>query len=128
MKAKDVMIEPTLVTPSSPIPAAARAMADREVSLLAVVDDVDAPRLRGLITDRDILARCVSAGHRSECLVRDHMTRHSLVVARPDDQLDDVLQRMENAHVHRVPVVETDGRVVGVVVRNQLGGAEHAAE
>lgn len=121
MKARDAMIAPPLVTTGSPIPSAAKAMADANVSLLAVVDDLDARQLQGLITDRDILERCVSAKHGAACLVRDHMTRYPLVVARPDDPLDDVLQRMENACVHAVPVVESSGRVIGVIARGYLG-------
>lgn len=121
MKARDAMIAPPLVTTVSPIPSAAKVMAEANVSLLAVVDDLEARQLQGLITDRDILERCVSAKHSAACLVRDHMTRYPLVVARPDDPLDDVLQRMENACVHAAPVVESNGRVVGVIARGYLG-------
>jgi CBS domain-containing protein len=118
MNARDFMAAPALVTPSSSIAAAAQAMCEAEVSLLPVVDDVDTRRLQGIITDRDILERCVSAQHRSGCSVRDHMTRHPLVTVAPDDAIEEVFQRMANARVHRAPVVDDDGRVVGVVIRD----------
>jgi CBS domain-containing protein len=120
VKARDVMAAPpAVVTLSSSIAFAAKAMCDTEASLLPVVDSVDDSRLQGLITDRDILERCVSARHGSGCTVRDHMTRHPLVTAGPDELLDDVLQRMESARVHRVPVVESSGRVVGIIARER---------
>jgi CBS domain-containing protein len=120
MKANDVMTAPALVTLSSSIAAAAQAMCDADVSLLPVVDDIEARRLQGVITDRDILERCVSARHRSGCRVGDHMTRHPLITVGPDDPLDEVFQRMENARIRRAPVVERDGRVVGVVTLDHL--------
>lgn len=121
MKARDVMTAPAFVTLSSSIAAAAQAMHEADASLLPVVDDIETRRLQGLITDRDIIERCVSARHRSGCTVRDHMTRHPLVTVGPDDRLEDVYQRMENARVHRVPVVEPNGRVVGVLTRLRRG-------
>lgn len=110
---------PAVVTLTSSIASAAKAMCDVEASLLPVVDTIDDSRLQGLITDRDILERCVSARHGPGCTVRDHMTRHPLVTAAPDDLLDDVLLRMESARVHRVPVVESTGRVVGIIARER---------
>lgn len=119
--ARDVMTPPpAVVTSSSTITAAARVMSERNVSLLPVVDDAENARLEGLITDRDILERCVSARHGPGCTVRDHMTRHPLVVVTPDDAVDEVVQRMESACVHRVPVVEPTGRVVGIITRRDL--------
>jgi CBS domain-containing protein len=108
------------VTPSTPIAAAAQVMRDSAASLLTVVDDPTTARIQGLISDRDILERCVSARHGPGCLVRDHMTAHPLVTVAPDDALDDVVQRMESARVHRVPVVESSGRVVGIIARTSL--------
>jgi len=120
VKARDAMrAPPAVVTLASSIASAAQAMCDTEASLLAVVDTLDDSRLQGLITDRDILERCVSARHAPGCMVRDHMTRHPLVTAAPDDLLDDVLLRMESARVHRVPVVESSGRVIGIIARER---------
>lgn len=120
MKARDAMAAPrAVVTLTSSIASAAKAMCDTEASLLPVVDTLDDSRLQGLITDRDILERCVSARHAPGCTVRDHMTRHPLVTAGPDELLDDVLLRMESARVNRVPVIESSGRVVGIIARER---------
>lgn len=122
MKARDVMAAPpAVVTVSSSVAFAAKTMGDRQASLLPVVDTIENAQLQGLITDRDILERCVSPRHAPGCVVRDHMTRHPLVTVGPDDPLDDVLQRMESARVHRVPVVDSGGRVVGIITRESLG-------
>lgn len=111
---------PTTVTPTTTIADAAMAMARSATSLLPVVDDATTARITGLITDRDILERCVSARHGPGCVVRDHMTEHPLVTVAPDDALEVVVQRMEMARVHRVPVVERSGRVVGIVAREDV--------
>lgn len=127
MKARDVMAAPpAVVTLKSSIAAAAKAMCDAEASLLPVVDSVAGGRLQGLITDRDILERCVGAKHAPGCTVGDHMTRHPLVTADPDDSLDEVVQRMESARVRRVPVVEMSGRVIGIITRSHTVADERA--
>ncbi len=116
MKARDVMTtHPSVVMPGETVYRAAQLMRDRRVGLLPVIDNLKERRLLGVITDRDIVIRCLSAGHTASCMVREHMTALRLTTVRMDDDVQIVAHKMRRDHVRRVPVMSDDDRLVGVV-------------
>lgn len=121
MKAREIMTpNPSVVTPEEPIAHAAVMMRDRDVGMIPVVGDRDHMRLEGVLTDRDIAIRCVAEKHDSRCRVRDHMTSDHLDVVHDDDDLKDVVKKMESDRVRRIPVVAEGGRLVGVIAQADL--------
>ena len=101
----------TLPTGSSLQEAAAR-MRDDDIGNVIVLDESD--QLQGILTDRDIAVRAVADGRNpTECTVGE-ICSSGLVTASPSDDLEEVAQRMREANVRRIPVVE-DGRPVGIV-------------
>ena len=90
---------------------------------------IEGDRLIGMITDRDIAVRGVAEGHGPETLVRDLMT-NDIVCARMDDDTDDVASRMSEAQVRRLPVIDDQERLCGIVSLGDLSqqGADNAAE
>jgi CBS domain-containing protein len=116
MKAIDIMTpDPRVVTEEEPLSAVARLMQTLDVGMIPVVDDVVKRRLRGVITDRDIAIRHVASGHSTDCPVSSHMSAGSMVVARLEDDIHEVLARMEQRKVRRAPVTDEKGAVVGVI-------------
>jgi CBS domain-containing protein len=116
MKARDVMTaHPSVITPDEPIHRAAELMRDRRVGMLPVIDNLSTRRLQGVLTDRDIVVRCVASGRGLDAAVREHMTARHLTTVRLDDQVRDVAHKMRRDHVRRVPVLSDDDKVVGVV-------------
>lgn len=128
MNARALMTtNPQVVTGEDTVRHAARAMRDRGVGLLPVVDDRAHMHLRGVITDRDIVVRCVSEPPHGECQVEDHMTVAHLDTASPDATVQEVIARMERAQVRRLMVVEA-GRLVGVIAQADLALKEGPLE
>lgn len=116
VKARDVMTaHPSVVTPDDTIRAAAQVMRDRHVGTLPVIDNLKDRQLKGIITDRDIVIRCLAAGHGAGCTVKEHMTSRHLTTVRLDDEVSDVAHKMRRDHVRRIPVLSDDDRVAGVV-------------
>ena len=76
-------------------------------------------RLIGMITDRDIAVRGVAEGHGPDTPVRDLMTS-GIVCAHIDDNVDDIAARMSEAQVRRLPVVDGDDRLCGIVSLGDL--------
>lgn len=71
-------------------------------------------KLIGIITDRDIVLRCVASGHdASETAVGDIMT-DSVVFASPELDVTDAAMLMSDRQIRRLPVVE-DGKLIGIV-------------
>lgn len=90
-------------------------------------------RLIGMITDRDIAVRGVAAGHGPDTPVRDLMT-NDVVTARLEDDTDDVAIRMSEAQVRRLPVIDDQQKLCGIVSladltqRADISDAEQALE
>jgi CBS domain-containing protein len=95
---------------------AARYMTERRVGAAAVLADT---RLVGILSERDIMGRVVSAGKDPDAVaVRDVMTR-DLVVAEAKDSHEDGLRKMKQAGCRHLPVVEGD-RLLGMVAQRDL--------
>lgn len=100
------------MTPQDTLGDAAKVMDELNVGVVPVCDG---DRLVGVVTDRDIIVRGLArdADPRS-CKLVDVMSGH-VRTARPDDDVDDVLAEMANAQIRRMPVVDGQDRLVGIL-------------
>ena len=121
MLVKDLMAQQVAtVGPEEPVSVAARALSRNNVGCLPVCT-ADG-RLRGVVTDRDIVLRSVAADEDAgQQLVREIMSRR-LVTAAPEDPVALAVRRMEEAQVRRLPVTSR-GRLGGML---SLGDVLHA--
>ena len=85
-------------------------------------------RVIGMITDRDIAVRGIAEGRGPDTPVRDLMS-DDIVCAREDDDTGDVAARMSSEQVRRLPVVDENDRLIGIVSLGDLSreGPEQAA-
>ena len=100
-----------LVSPTQTIRDAAQMMAELDAGALPVQQD---DRLVGMITDRDIAVRAVSQGKSPETRVRDVMSPEVLYCF-DDQEIEDVSRNMGEVKVRRLPVVNRDKRLVGII-------------
>jgi len=120
MKAREIMTSnPDCVTPQDSVVEAARIMRDRDVGIVPVVEDRSSNRLAGVVTDRDIAVRCVAEGRDASCSVSELMSSN-VVTARPDDDVKRIMEQMGTEQIRRVPVVDEDNRVVGIIAQADL--------
>ena len=115
-----------IARPDQSIREAAVVMAEIDAGALPVGEK---DRLIGVITDRDITVRAVAQGKAPTTMVRDVMSEEVLYCF-DDQDLDEVAKNMGNVKVRRLPVVNRDKRLVGILslgdlVRNE--GAKVAA-
>ena len=112
---RDVMTpNPKSVQPSTTVAEAARLMRDEDVGSLPVVQD---GKLTGIVTDRDITIRAVAEGKDPSNTKVGEVASSDLVTLDPQQDLDEALRLMARHQVRRLPVVEEDGRLVGVVAQ-----------
>jgi CBS domain-containing protein len=117
MKIRDVMSKDVQVArPNDTIQEVAARMASGDFGFIPVADG---DNLVGAITDRDITVRAVAAGAAPTARVVEFLSRDALVV-RADDDLKAALDLMSSRQVRRLPVVDKDGRLVGVVSLGDL--------
>jgi CBS domain-containing protein len=115
---KDVMVDEVLtIEASATMLEAAQKMRDANIGMLPVMDD---GVLRGVVTDRDLVVRGLSRDQRpSEIEVADCLTEPARY-AEPEWTLDDALVEMARQHVGRLPVIDSAGKIVGVVTLSSL--------
>ena len=100
-----------IVNPDQSIRDAARMMADVDAGVLPVGEN---DRLVGMITDRDIAIRAVAAGKPPTTRVREIMSAE-VKYCFEDDDLEDVAENMADLKVRRLPVLNHEKRLVGIL-------------
>jgi CBS domain-containing protein len=127
MKISEVMTRDVqTVRPDQTAREAASFMLSADAGAIPVTEG---DRLVGMITDRDIAVRGVAEGHGPETPVRELMT-NDIVAARIDDNVDDIAARMSEAQVRRLPVIDDQEKLCGIVSLGDLSqqGDDSAAE
>ncbi|MFT3898589.1 MAG: CBS domain-containing protein [Thermomonas sp.] len=102
---------PASCTADTPIRQVAQLMIDNDCGQIPVVDGDS--KLVGVVTDRDIVVRLVAAG-KADASAADAMSAPCRSVAA-DSSVQDAVKLMESAKIRRVPVVDGDGRLAGIV-------------
>ena len=115
--------DPRSLESGSGVVEAARLMRDKDVGIVPVVQD---GKLVGTVTDRDIATRVVAEGRSPESVTVGEIASRNLVTIDPQQDLDEALRLMARHQVRRLPVVEEDGTLVGIVAQKDV--AMHASE
>lgn len=117
--------------PSDTAQTAARTMRLRGIGALPVVSDSTTRRLEGIVTDRDLCCSVVAEAMLAETTkIADVMTRKPVTCA-PENTLEDCEKLMEKWHIRRLPVVDTQGRCIGMIAQADIAlhaPAEKVAE
>lgn len=108
---------PCAIDADKPVAYAAKMMRDEDVGLAPIVEG---ERLIGTLTDRDIAIRVVAEGKDPESTAAREVASTDPVTIDPQQELDEALRLMAQHQVRRIPVVEEDGRLVGVIAQADL--------
>jgi CBS domain-containing protein len=104
---------PSAIESEASVVEAARLMLTENVGSLPVVDD---EVLVGIVTDRDLVTEVVARDLDPSKVTVSDVCSDDPVVARPEESLDAVLQRMAEEQIQRLPVVQ-EGRLVGILAQ-----------
>jgi CBS domain-containing protein len=125
MKVKEVMShDVAVVSPDDTIQKAAFTMGEIDAGLLPVGET---DRLVGMITDRDIAIRAVAAGMDPATKVRDVMSAE-VKYCFEDEDVSHVSQNMAELQVRRLPVVDREKRLVGIISLGDIAGEQDPAK
>jgi CBS domain-containing protein len=106
--------------PNQSIQEAAKIMAEIDAGVLPVGEN---DRLVGVITDRDIAVRAVAKGLKPDTKVREVMSSE-VMYCFEDEDLDDIAQNMADIKVRRLPVLNREKRLVGIVSLGDIAIAD----
>ena len=113
--------EVRVASPGQSIRDVAKIMAEIDAGSMPVGDN---DRLVGMITDRDIAIRAVALGKGPETPVREVMSSDQVLYCYEDEELDHVAKNMSQQQVRRLPVVNREKRLVGIVSLGDLAQSE----
>ncbi len=121
IKVSDIMVkDPLFSTPDVKISAAELIMIRKNIGGLPVIKDRKNKQLIGIITERDIrLARFAVSLESSNTTVKDLMTPEPFT-AKEDDTLKFVLEKMFNKKIQRLPVVDENNELIGLVLQIEI--------
>ena len=112
---------PTAITPDTTAQEAARLMKSEDVGALPIVED---GRLTCVVTDRDLTIRGVAEGLVAETPVSE-LASKNVVTIDPQQSIEEAARLMAEHQVRRLPVVEEDGRLVGMRAQADVAQAGH---
>ncbi|MFX0028064.1 MAG: CBS domain-containing protein [Candidatus Hermodarchaeota archaeon] len=121
IKVLEIMIkDPLFITPNEKISATELLMLRKKIGGLPVVKDQKSKQLIGIITQRDIrLARFAMSLDSPNTTVKDLMTLEPFVVTE-DEELKGVLELMFEKNIQRIPVVNDNNQLIGLIVQSQI--------
>jgi CBS domain-containing protein len=112
-KVRDVMTAgPVCVTPDTPVSVVAEVMDSDNIGSVPVVEN---DRLTGVITDRDIVVRAIAQGKDPRGMPVREIYSRDVIAVTPDDKLKDVVSIMADNQIRRIPVVDQENHLVGVI-------------
>jgi len=121
----DVMTSnPTTVQPTASVQEAARCMRDEDVGIVPITEG---DRLVGTVTDRDIAMRVVAEGKDPQSTTAADIASKNLVTVDPQQPLEEALRLMAQHQVRRLPVVEEDGKLAGILAQADIAQLGHDA-
>ncbi len=121
MKVKEAMHKDAKwVSPDTPISRIAKMMKDLDVGALPVGKE---DRLVGMVTDRDIICRAIAGSSDPSRLTAQEVMTKGIVYCKADEDIEDALRLMESKQIRRLPVIDDNKRMVGML---SLGDVSHA--
>lgn len=118
VRATDVMSTPPITAEETmPIEEVAKKMFENDVSSVMVVDSTG--RLVGIVTEKDVVG-AVAIGKIGSNLPVARFMKENPITVTPDTPLDEVLEKMRRFNIRHLPVVDKDGKPIGMVSQRDL--------
>jgi CBS domain-containing protein len=114
----EVMTEaPVCCLPSETVNRAAHLMKSEDIGPVLVVENQQTNKLVGIVTDRDLAVKVIAEGRDPKSTrIEEVMTRHPMT-CRAEDDLEKALRAMEEHQVRRIPIVDDQDGIVGIIAQ-----------
>jgi CBS domain-containing protein len=121
MKVKEIMTaNPTCATPRTNLKDIAKLMLDKNCGAIPIVENFQTMRPVGVVTDRDITTRTVARGINPILLTAETAMTTPVKTLKPESTIEECCELMEAIDVRRVPIVDEDGKLCGIVAQADI--------
>ncbi len=128
-KCSDVMTKDVVTcTTTNTIVEVARLMKSEDIGPILIVDNETSNTLVGIITDRDIVLKVIADGQDPKTTQVGEAMSKKLVTCRADDDVDVAMKAMAQFQLRRIPVVEDNMRLVGIISQADVATRVDAPE
>ena len=117
-KCNEVMTkDPVCCLPSDMVAKAAELMKSKDIGSIPVVENEQNKKLVGIVTDRDLTLKIVADGLDAKSTKVDAVMTRKVVTCGADDDLQKALDAMSKHQLRRIPVVDSDNRILGIIAQ-----------
>jgi len=132
-KCKDVMTEdPVCCLPTDAVSKAAQLMKNEDVGSIPVIEDEETMKLIGIVTDRDLALQVVAAERDASTTQVEEVMTYDVITCRATDDVQKAVDAMAQHQLRRMPVIDSDHRIVGIIsqadVATRVEKSEEVAE
>ena len=125
----DVMTKnPACCLPGDQVAKVAQLMKTTDIGSVPIVENEQSKKLVGIVTDRDLAMKMVAEGRDiNKSKAQDVMSR-GVVTCRAEDDLEKALDAMSGNQLRRIPVVDGDGRIIGIIAQADVATRVNRSE
>jgi CBS domain-containing protein len=117
-KCSDVMTkDPVCCLPSDLAAKAARLMKSENIGSIPVIENEQTKNLVGIVTDRDLALKILAEGRPATSTTVDEVMTRKVVTCHANDDLQKALDAMSEHQLRRIPVVDDDFKIVGIIAQ-----------
>jgi CBS domain-containing protein len=132
-KCRDIMTEDVVTaTPEDTVSEAARLMKTEDIGPVLIVDNQQSKTLVGIVTDRDLVLKVIAEGRDPQTTRVGDVMSKKLVTCYADDGVEAAMKSMAQFQLRRIPVVEQNMRLVGIIsqadIATRVNEPEETAE
>jgi CBS domain-containing protein len=132
-KCEKVMTTKTVCClPNDTVAKAAQVMKRLNVGAIPVIENQQTQKLVGIVTDRDLALKIVAAGRDAKSTQVGAVMTRKVVTCHPEDDLQKALDAMSEHQLRRIPIVDKDNKILGIIaqadVATRLNKPEKTAE
>ena len=109
--------DPVCCLPESTVADAARLMKRENIGPIPVIENEETRRLVGIVTDRDLALKIVAKGQDAKSTKVEAVMTRQIVTCRAGDDLQMALDAMAEHQLRRIPIVDNDNKIVGIIAQ-----------
>jgi CBS domain-containing protein len=103
--------------PNDSVAKAAELMQSGNIGSIPVIENVQNQKLVGIVTDRDLALKIVAQGRDAKSTKVEAVMTHKVVTCRANDDLQKALDAMAEHQLRRIPVVDNENKIVGIIAQ-----------
>ena len=132
-KCSDVMTkDPVYSLPTDGVVKVARLMESKDIGSVPIVENEQTKKLVGMVTDRDLALRVVAKGRAPKSMTAEDVMSREVVTCQAGDKLRTALDAMSEHQLRRIPVVDDNNGLVGIIaqadIATRVGKPERTGE